>query len=407
MKKWMIFLAAFTLAGHAVADAESDARAFFNIGAKAYQGGKYVDAAHAFEEAYKRSPRSGLLFSLGQAHRMQFFQDSNPARLKDSVRYYREYLQKDPNGRRRGEATEALGKLVPLLERLEAEGAAEAAPPPPPKPRVMISSPTPNVRISFDGRPVEGSTLVKEVTAGKHTVLLTAPGFEDYSREIVVNENTGAPPLDVSLKEKPARLAISAPSGAEIALDGRYQGVAPLPALEVVAGKHFVAVTLNGHEAFTKSVDLKRGERRTLSARMAATGQRTTSWILMGVGASGIVAGGVLGALSIRKENQAQDIADQAKGAGNLTPVQLGEYNDLRDRRDSYRLAAVISAGAGVAVGATGLVLYAFDEPKVQVPELDEKSAPARKPTVPGTMEISATPMWAPGLGGAQLLGRF
>ncbi len=410
MRTWPVLVALLAVAGPAHADAESDARTFFNIGAKAYQGGKYLDAAHAFEEAYKRSPRPGLLFSLGQAHRMQFFANSDPARLRDAVRYYREYLKKEPNGRRRGEATEALGKLVPLLERLDAEGGGEAAPPPPPaKPRVMISSPTPGVRISFDGRRVPGSTYVSEVPPGKHSVKLTAPGFEDYSRQIVVDASTGAPPLDIALKEKPARLAVAAPEGAEIAIDGRYQGIAPLPPLDVPAGQHFVAVTLNGHEAFTRKLEVERGRTYPVRAHMPTTGQRTTSWILMGVGASGIVAGGVLGALSIRKENQAQDIADQANGSGNLSPAKLGEYDALRSRRDSFRLAAIVSASAGLAVGATGFVLYAFDQPRVQVPELDRNRRPASTPGSPAapTMEISAAPVWTQDYSGAALFGRF
>ena len=52
--------------------AADEARTYFDIGAKAYQAGRYLDAAQAFDEAYRRSTRPGLLFSLGQAHRMEY-----------------------------------------------------------------------------------------------------------------------------------------------------------------------------------------------------------------------------------------------------------------------------------------------------------------------------------------------
>ena len=387
MKRWAVaaVLAMLFTTGTAQADgrdAEKEARTFFNVGAKAYEAGKYLDAIRAFEEAYKRVQRPGLLFSLGQAHRRQFFVDSEPARLKDAVRYYREYLAKDARGRRRTDAQRALEKIVPLLPQPD-EG--ESVPTPSrserlsDKPRVVVSSPTPGVQIFFDGKRVQGSTLVRDVTPGRYKLRLSAPGFRDYQREIVVDKVQGTPPLDIALEELPAQVVLDGPAGAEVSVDGRFVGELPLPPLKLSPGEHFVAVTSSGAHAFTKRLRLKRGEKRTLKPDLETTGQRTASWVLMGVGAGGLVAGGVFGALAVNKENQAQELHDKSKNEGNLSSSEANRYLELRDSRDNFRTLTFVSAGIGLAALTTGFVLYVTDRPRVQVPDLDERAPGARQ----------------------------
>lgn len=395
------------------ADAETQARTYFNIGAKAYQAGKYDEAVQAFQEAYKKAPRTGLLFSMAQAHRMQYFASNDPAHLKSAIHYYRDYLKKDPRGARVGDSQQALATLVPILEKLEGEGAAETMSAPaqaaPSKPRLMINSPQSGVSISFDGRAAGELPFVHEVAPGKHRFTLRKPGYEDYSREIVVDPRTGVPPLDVTLTEKPARLRIVAPEGSDISIDGRPQGEAPLPPIELAPGHHFVSVTMNGKEPYTRELEVARGERRTLRAELDSTGQRTTAWILMGVGAGGVVAGGVLAFAALGKQKDAEAILDQADSTGNLPSERLEEYRDLKNERDDLRFASLITAGVGAAVAATGFVLFTFDSPRVRVPARDEKRAPepGPAPSAAPTMEVSAAPLWAPGFGGASLRGRF
>ncbi|MBK7579181.1 MAG: PEGA domain-containing protein [Myxococcales bacterium] len=392
----------------APAIAADDARTYFDIGAKAYQAARYTDAAQAFAEAYRISNRAGLLFSLGQAHRMEFFARNDPARLRDAIRFYEEYLVKEPQGKRAADATDALSKLKPLA----AAGAMDKSDGPvtpvaPQKPRVMISSPTQDVKVTFDGRLVS-HPFIQEVEPGKHKVVLSAPGHEDYARDIVVDAKTGAPPLDVPLKERPALLVIRAPDGAEVAIDGRLQGVMPLPPLAVPSGKHFVSVTKNGKQAFSQQVTLARGQKKELSANLESTSQRTASWVLMGVGAGGVIAGGVLGYLALDKQNKAEDIRAATRDQGSQPESELGRYEQLRQSRDDFRLAAIISASAGAGVGTLGLMLHIFDPARAPLPPAED-ALPGQAPskTTPASMEISAAPIFAPGFAGGSVLGRF
>lgn len=399
--------ACLTWANAAVADNAAEARTYFEVGAKAYKVGDYANAIQAFEEAYRRSNRPGLLFSIAQANRMEYFARSDPARLRDAVRYYQTYLAAEPKGKRAGEVTELLARLKPLLpsDAPPMSPVAATAMPAPTKPRVMISSPTPKVRVTFDGRSVS-HPYIQEVPPGKHSFMLTAPGFADYKRDIVVDAKEGAPAYDVALKELPAKLEIVAPDGCEVALDGRLQGVTPLPALSVASGTHFVAVTKNGKKAWSNEVALKRGERKRVDVPLESTGQRTASWILIGVGTAGVVAGGVLGYLSLKKQSDAEDIRNQSEGSGGLPQSQLGRYDSLRQSRDDLRLAAFVTAGAGFGVGTLGLFLNLFDEPKVPLPPAEKApGTPESAPTGMPSMEISALPL--DGGGAALLHGRF
>jgi hypothetical protein len=129
----------------------------------------------------------------------------------------------------------------------------------------------------------------------------------------------------------------------------------------------------------------------------------------MGVGAGGIVAGGVLGFVSLRKQSQAQDILDESKSKGDLDESERGRYESLRKSRDNFRLAAVISASAGAGVGALGLMLNLFDQPKAPLPPAEEGAPgePKGRPEAAPTMEISALPLFGPGIAGGAVQGRF
>jgi hypothetical protein len=170
-----------------------------------------------------------------------------------------------------------------------------------------------------------------------------------------------------------------------------------------------VAVTLNGREAFSTRINLKHGEKKRIEADLPSTGQRTASWILIGTGTGAVIAGGVLGFLALQKEEQAKDIASASKEDGNQPQSDLARYDDLKQRRDDLRLAAIISASGGIAIGSLGLMLRIFDEPRAPLPPSEESVPGGNKPKqeAPASMEISAAPFVAPGAAGAFIGGRF
>jgi len=380
----------------------ADARLYFNAGARAYAAGKYAAAIRAFEEAYRFEPRPGLVFSIAQAYRRQYFIDKAKENLTESIKHYRQYLELDPDGARRGDTAEALSELEPLASKLTP---AEVAAPPAQSPRaatqLMISSPIDDVAISLDGNPAGELPYIAAVTPGVHRVTLTADGYLPYERDVRVLDGSVVP-LDVALQERPARLRVVAPDGARISIDGRLRAVSPCPPLELSPGRHFVTVTKNGHEAFSREVAVTRNEARSLVAVLPTTGQRSAAWVLIGTGATAFLAGGGLMVGALVREHSAES-----------TTIKSGDdiraFNDAVSSRNELRTAGIVTSGAGLAVTGVGLLLYAFDEPRVGVSPMEESAperrGPRREPR-PG-LDVSAAPWLSSGAAGVTLRGAF
>src|SRR5262249_11369372 len=91
--------------------------------------------------------------------------------------------------------------------------------------------------------------------------------FFDETRDVDVAAGAVAP-LDVTLKERPGKLAIVARSGADVSIDGRFAAATPLPQpLDVEPGRHLVTVTQNGYRAFSQEIETRRAPRRARAAQ--------------------------------------------------------------------------------------------------------------------------------------------
>jgi len=95
--------------GRALADDAKLARQHFVDGSKLYDLGKFRDAAHEYEEAYKAKPDPALLFNIGQAYRAAG--DANEA-----VTAYKSYLRHVPDAPNRVEVEGHIEKLQRLVE---------------------------------------------------------------------------------------------------------------------------------------------------------------------------------------------------------------------------------------------------------------------------------------------------
>ena len=387
------------------------AKGLFNMGAQLYAAGKYAAAIQNFEAAYKLAPRPALLFSIAQAERRHYYESRQTDSLRRAIAHYKEYLGQVGQGGRRAEAGQALAELELVASKMEPAGpaASGAAPPPPalpPKPTLSVmATQVKGARISVNGKQADEGIFSEEVAPGKYSIKITAEGYFDEEREVVMQNSPLS--FDIALKERPASLSFQAPAGAQISVDGRLVGITPLPVpIEVPPGGHVVSVALNGHEAFSTEVDLERGERRSIQANLRRTTQRTVSYGLFGVAGASLVAGGVFTVLALRSQSDAQRILDAQKER-TISRSELDQYNQARDDRDAlWRPAAVGSFGAAFGLGLIGGLLYAFDQPGIQTTGSRERS-PRNQPAGPSpaapTLDISA----APGGWGLRASGRF
>ena len=397
-------LAACVFSTAARADDLDKAKMYFNAGAQAYTAGQFAPAIAAFEEAYRLAPRPPILFSLAQAQRKQYFVDHKPYLLEKAVENFRKYVEQVPQGGRRADAVQALSELEPVLEQMKAAKVNMAEEKPAKLPaRVMVTSPTPGATVAIDaGKPGE-APLVAEVPAGKHTIVVSAKGFAPETRAVQVVDGA-VEVLDLPLAELPALLMVHAPAGADIVVDGRPLGVAPLSApLQVGHGHHFVAVLENGTRAYTTEIDAVRGQTVTMDAQLSTSSQRIAAYVVLGAGVAGLVTGGVFTGLSLKNESNAKSILD-ARGAGNIDAGQLADYDSARNARDRDRTVALTAFGVGGALVVTSVLLMTFDRPVVAnapAPESKSPSAPQKPTTLP--MDMAAAPMFGAGYAGVAM----
>lgn len=381
-------------------DPVEQARAYFKVGARAYEAAQYSDAIQAFERAYRITPREGLLFSLAQAHRKQYYAGKNPDDLRAAIKHYRAYLERVKQGGRRADAMDALVELEPRALALEAPAPASTQVETKPVTQLMLSSAAAGVRLEIDGKAAGMLPFVGAVEPGKHRLRLRAPGYEDYTRDVSLLPGSVLP-LDIPMVDRPARLLVSAPEGARVTVDGREVGTAPLSPVALAHGRHFVSVSKNGREPFARDVELRRGSSTAVEARMPETTQRTVAWLSFGGALSSFATAGVLALGATRKQDSASAILDR-RARGNISPAELREYSSLREQRDDYRTASFIALATGGGLAALGTVLFVFDEGRAEPPV----GAP-EKPVPAPARELSASVLWHGAGPQAALGGRF
>jgi tetratricopeptide (TPR) repeat protein len=101
------------------ADDVVGARAHFDKGSSLYDIGKYIEAAHEYEQAYTLKADPALLFNIGQAYRQ-----ANESAA--ALRVYRSYLRRVPNAPNRAEVE----RHIVALQRLTDEQQRVASSPP-------------------------------------------------------------------------------------------------------------------------------------------------------------------------------------------------------------------------------------------------------------------------------------
>jgi hypothetical protein len=360
----------------APADPLEQAKKFFEAGKQAYEAGQYMLASTAFEASYRLSPRPPILFSMAQAYRRQYVVDRDPSRLRRAVDLYRQYIAEVPQGGRREDAVQYVSDLEPLLLRAEEEqkklgsSALSTAPVPVAEStQIMVSSRTRGARATIDGGNAGEVPVIREVTAGRHTIHVEAAGYAAEDIEGVAVEGRLIV-VEVNLRELPARLQLATEAGAELSVDGRPVGRTPFgePVL-LPHGKHLVVLAKRGHYAVSREVSLVRGQEVVVSSALETTTQRVASYYVLG-GAGLLLVGGMAASVTaLVAQGDAQDILDKRDvERQHLSQGEVDEYTAERDRRDQYRGVSKALYGGAFLVGLSGALLYYVDTPRVELP---------------------------------------
>lgn len=369
-----ILAAVLLVAGRTGAQTQAErreARRYFEAGNEAYAAGQFLLAARAFEEAQQRAPMPEITFSTAQAYRLAYYQDRKPETLRRSLGLYRRYLDEAPRGRRRGHATLHIEAIEALLgggtDSAPAAPSLEAIPlpPQPPVSELLVTSRVPRARGRIDDGDLVELPFSKRVKPGKRRVVVEAPGHEPASGDWLAVEGRLVV-AQVQLEPRPAWLRVNAPAGAQIVIDDRLVGSAPLAGpVSVPPGQHVVRVSLRGHRPLVRHEHAERGGTSTVEAsQLAVTDQRVIShWTFGGAAALG-VAGITTGILSLSAQARVQRY-DESRAHQTKTASELSDRNRDLETRDDLRTTTYLLLGGAAAAGATGALLWWADTPGV------------------------------------------
>jgi hypothetical protein len=352
-------------AAPASADAESrsakdeQARSFFEIGAQAYEQGRYAEAIEAFENAYQRVPRPGLLFSMAQAYRRAFIASGDTMQLASAIEHYRAYLDSPGALPRRRDAELALERLVRLSRRA---ARADLDDDPRGGSRLMVSTATPGAAVQVDGGAVVTALPhVATIPPGTHEVTLSAPGYARQMRRILVPPGA-AYALDVDLEALPGSLSLSGIAGSEVWLDGRLVAGLPVSRLAVSAGAHQLVVRRPGRLSFERSVAVAPQKDTSIDVVLDNTLQRDAGFVVLAGAGAGALGAGVLALLAYRQQGIAQDWA-QTHRERPLLAREYAAYEAAARHRDGFRTVAITTGVASAALAVAAALLLGLDTP--------------------------------------------
>jgi hypothetical protein len=156
----------------------------------------------------------------------------------------------------------------------------------PAKGKICVWSSPSGARIYLDGvyQGVTGSAWfwIYEVSAGYHTIRLEKSGYDDYTETVYVSAGTTsvsdagsvyavhAASIDATLTQETGSIAVSsAPSGADIYLDGTYKGTTPATISDISHGSHALKLEKHGYAEWLTSVHVTSGVTESITAHLA------------------------------------------------------------------------------------------------------------------------------------------
>jgi PKD repeat protein len=153
---------------------------------------------------------------------------------------------------------------------------------------ISVASNPPGAAVFIDNA-IKGITplTLTDTAIGNHRITITMDGYEEYTRNIMVEaatprmiaaELTRSAPQPTTRPPPMGSIAItSIPSGAEVYIDGTQRGIAPAIFTEVLPGNHQVTLSLKGNDDWSHIVSVGSGQMAAINAILVATKEITGS----------------------------------------------------------------------------------------------------------------------------------
>jgi PKD repeat protein len=135
--------------------------------------------------------------------------------------------------------------------------------------------------------------ILTEIPAGIHLVTLSSKGYDDWNHTISVGSGQMAA-INAELeatKEITGSLAvITDPPGADVFIDGNFNGVSPVTIQGLSAGMHTVLLTLEDYSDNSTTITVTAGQTRKYTAELQKVYKPSSSDLLLAGGAMVLIA---------------------------------------------------------------------------------------------------------------------
>lgn len=136
---------------------------------------------------------------------------------------------------------------------------------------VTVQSKTTGAALWVDGKQIGALPVTVELPAGTREIEIRAPGHKPWKQSIAVTAGQPQAIGPVALAPADAQLRVaSEPTGASVALDGRYAGTTPTTLALSPGREHRITFSKQGFGTASRTVRLERAEERNLSVTLSS-----------------------------------------------------------------------------------------------------------------------------------------
>jgi hypothetical protein len=285
----------------------TEAKTRYEQGVDAYKKNRFKDAIDLFLAADHLAPSAPLSFNIARAYE-KIGDDSG------SLRWYRDYLRRDPNAKNAADVKKIVGDLEQVLAK---KGVQQLT---------VLTSP-PGATVAIDGRPVGVTPFTGEFPPGGHQVDFSLRGYADAqqqvdlsaseSRDVMVHLERSADPAaaptsaaapSVTPTPPPAPIPTT-PTYSDIPASGPKFGIWPWVTMgaggAVLGGSLVAELSRRSAESDAKKEPTQIGYQTKLDSMQK---RQTTARILAGVGGALVVVGGTLLVLDLGSAHGTQKV---------------------------------------------------------------------------------------------------
>ncbi|MBI3203255.1 MAG: hypothetical protein HYZ29_17075 [Myxococcales bacterium] len=292
-------------AGVAHAGDKALAETLFQEGRKLFDAGKLDAACAKFDASQRQDPSPGTLINLGKCNEARGKTATAWANYKEAESLARNMSRTEQESAAAARAT----AIEPLLSRLEIKAPAQAIE---------------GLAVKRNGVAISTDALgtASPVDPGEHEIEASAPGYKTWTSKVTVGKQKDSASVQIPDLEK----------GAEAA-----PAVAPPPP------------ATGGEPPPSKGAA---GASATADAGSGGSSTKTFGYVLTGVGAVALIAGGYFGYAASKQASDAKN-DDTLCPDKQCTPAGRDEI----DAAEGKALISTIGVGVGVAALGTGIVL--------------------------------------------------